>query len=301
MWNQRNGWKAGCALLCCLAVGLGMEMLPEEKTAAEKKPLMEKEGYTLWQGMGEETYLLPLDKIEENGFLTLADGEEEAQSDEVCISVRETVGGYLPVEGDISLRPDVLYALCDMQYDHPLENGVTFIRGYVTSQEQDAWQQEAAKRFGAVHLPASFVREKVPCGGKSEHQLGLAVDVRLKGILNMREKDPLKRNGDGRWLYENMWQYGFVYDADFAACEDIHLRYVGKPHALMMHLLEMNLEEYLSFLQEQKTVTLIRGQAVVACVQCVTEKETEIAVPQGMRRDRSRDNRGHLIICCRAE
>lgn len=302
MKNQMGARKAGCALLCLMLAGASVEMLPEAELTKEKTPLLEKGQYTLWQGLVEDDpYSLPLETIEENGYMVMAEGSDAARCDDVCISVRETVGSYLPVEGDLQLRAEVLYALCDMQFDHSLHEGVAFIRGYVSKAEQDAWQQEAVERHRLVHLPLTMARQKVPSGGKGEHQLGLCVDVRLRGKLNMREKDPLKRNADGLWLYENMWQYGFVYDGDFAACEDIHLRYVGKTHALMMHLLQMNLEEYLAFLQEQKTVTLMRGQDIIACVQCVTEEETDIWAPQGMRRDMSRDNRGNLIIAFRAE
>lgn len=98
-----------------------------------------------------------------------------------------------------------------------------------------------------------------------------------------------------------MWRYGYVYQAEFDGCEAIHLRYVGRGHARMMHILGMNLEEYLSFLRQNKTVTLMHGETMIACVQCVTEEEEYVQIPQGMRREISRDNQGNIILFYSAE
>lgn len=300
MKTSAGSVRAGGALLCFVLLWAGLKMLPEKETRAERIVLCQKDMYTICAGTAGDTYAWPLgDSRQGTGYLFCADGIQPAESAEKCISMRETVGGYVPLEGDVLLRPDALYALCDMQNDYPLREGISFFRGYLTEDEQNIWQAEVWEKY--EKLGAAAVSCPVPDGGKSEHQLGLAVDVQLTGKLDMSEKNPLKRNNTGRWLYENMWRYGFVYDENYDACEDIHLRYVGRGHAGMMHLLGMNLREYLDFLQENKTVTLMHGETMIACVQCVTEGEEWVLLPQGMRKEISRDNRGNIILYCWAE
>lgn len=300
MKTGKGSVQAGSAILCFVMLWAGMRMLPDGKAGKERTVLCRKDVYTIYAGIEGETYPWPLhNSWQDTGYFYCADGIQRAESAEKCISMRETVGSYVPMEGDVLLRPDALYALCDMQNDYPLQEGVRFSRGYMTEAEQNIWQAQAREKYKKLGMPA--VSCPVPAGGKSEHQLGTAVDVQLTGRLNMNEKNPLKRNETGRWLWENMWRYGFVYDADFDGCEAIHLRYVGRGHARMMHLLNMNHEEYLSFLQQNKTVTLMHGETMIACVLCVTEGEETVLLPQGMRREISRDNRGNIILYCWAE
>lgn len=300
MKTGKGSVKAGTAFLCCLMLWAGVQMLPEENEAKEQTVLFRKDVYTLLEGNKGETYTWSLDEPwQDTGYLACADGVQHAGSEEICISMRKTAGGYVPLEGDVLLRPDALYALCDMQNDYPLREGVCFFRGYLTDEEQYGWREEALQRYSQLGMPGSSC--PVPVAGKSEHQLGLAVDVKLTGKLNMAEKEPLKRNETGRWLAENMWRYGFVCDEELNFCDAIHLRYVGKGHAWMMNLLGMGMEEYLIFLQEKKTVTLMHGETMIACVQCVTENASFVTVPQGMRRQMSRDNRGNIILYCWAE
>lgn len=301
MRSEKGCVQAGSALLCCLLMWTGAQIMPENAAEPEPAVLCKSGVYTLYAGMTAETYAWPLyEKEQDTGYLFCAEeGTGAADGGEKCISMRRTVGGYVPLEGDVLLQPDALYALCEMRNDYPLQEGVRFYRGYMTRAEQDAWRAEAIQRYEKLGLPAGCC--PVPEGGKSEHQLGLAVDVKLMGKMNMTEKDPLKRNPAGQWLAENMWQYGFVYDGDFSGCEGIHLRYVGRGHARMMHLLGMNMQEYLTFLQKNKTVTLMHGETMIACVQCVTEGEETVLLPQGMRKEISRDNRGNIILYCWAE
>lgn len=291
---------AGAAFLCFLMLWTGVKMLPDAQTNEARAVLCQHDVYTICQGMAGDAYSWQLcDTWQDTGFLFCADGVQPAKSPETCISMRGTVGGYVPVDGDVLLRPDALYALCDMQNDYSLQEGLRFYQGYVTEDEQNILQAQAKDTYAQLGVPAENC--PVPPGGKSEHQLGLSVDVQLTGKLNMREEDPLKRNKTGQWLLENMWQYGFVYSKDFDGCDAIHLRYVGRGHARMMHMLEMDMEEYLAFLRENKTVTLMRGETMIACVQCVTEGDETVLVPQGMRKEISRDNRGNIILYCWAE
>ena len=83
--------------------------------------------------------------------------------------------------------------------------------------------------------------------GASEHQCGLAVDVRTDehASLNFIKSDA------GRWLAKNAHKYGFIIrypywgeDETGVTYEPWHLRYVGEPHAQIIYRTKIVLEEY---------------------------------------------------------
>jgi LAS superfamily LD-carboxypeptidase LdcB len=83
--------------------------------------------------------------------------------------------------------------------------------------------------------------------GASEHQTGLALDVSSTGSLD----EGFGETAPGIWLARNAHYYGFVirYPATKTHTTGIvyepwHLRYVGLPHAAIMHSRDLTLEEY---------------------------------------------------------
>lgn len=88
--------------------------------------------------------------------------------------------------------------------------------------------------------------------GASDHNLGLAVDF---NYVDNKFEDL-----DGfKWLKENAEDYGFIlrYPKDKEnitkiSYESWHWRYVGEEHAKKMNELNMCLEEYIEYLQNQK-------------------------------------------------
>jgi len=83
--------------------------------------------------------------------------------------------------------------------------------------------------------------------GSSEHQLGLALDVSMDGILSQAFAD----TPAGRWIEEHCYKFGFVirYPRDKTHITNIifepwHLRYVGAPHSTIMKEQALTLEEY---------------------------------------------------------
>lgn len=90
--------------------------------------------------------------------------------------------------------------------------------------------------------------------GASDHNLGLAVD--FNNVDNKFE------DLDGfRWLQKNAENYGFIlrYPKDKEeitkiAYESWHWRYVGEEHAKKMNKLNMCLEEYIEYLENEDTV-----------------------------------------------
>ena len=98
---------------------------------------------------------------------------------------------------------------------------------------------QGAEEQTAKHLAS---REIDP-PGCSEHQLGLAADLR-------GEPD---REGSASWLKDHAWEYGFILRypegkekiTGHLANEE-HYRYVGRDAAEQIHELDITLEEYVS-------------------------------------------------------
>ena len=88
--------------------------------------------------------------------------------------------------------------------------------------------------------------------GASDHNLGLAVDF---NYVDNKFEDL-----DGfKWLKENAEDYGFILrypkdkeDIPKISYESWHWRYVGEEHAKKMNELNMCLEEYIEYLQNQE-------------------------------------------------
>ena len=89
--------------------------------------------------------------------------------------------------------------------------------------------------------------------GCSEHHLGLAFDINVKGTKTFSSTKQYK------WLKENCWDYGFImrYTKEkekitgFTA-EAWHIRYVGVNHAKYMQEHDLCLEEYIEGIEEGK-------------------------------------------------
>ena len=83
----------------------------------------------------------------------------------------------------------------------------------------------------------------VPPPGQSEHELGLAVDLRDEGDTAELTQ---------RWLAENSWRYGFILRYPEGKSEITgrdgnpwHFRYVGQEAARQIVELDITLEEYI--------------------------------------------------------
>lgn len=295
--------RTGLAILMCLTMWVMMQTANVSREETGGEIFAEKDGYRACAALdGEKTEKVRLKNLPpENDFLFLVNEKNTiSEVKEMTTSVRSMVGSFLPLEGDFALRPEVIYALCEMAVDYPLHEGMTFIRGYVSADEQNAWQREAVERYKKVGKTEKEALSLVPCGGCSDHQTGLSVDIRLEGKLSLGKKDWLQRSETGRWLAENMWKYGFVYEKN-AVCEEIHIRYVGKSHAQMMHVLGMELEAYLAFLETKKAAVLYSGDRVILYVKWLEKDETLVSVPEAMPVTLSQDNRGNTILCATAE
>jgi D-alanyl-D-alanine carboxypeptidase len=86
--------------------------------------------------------------------------------------------------------------------------------------------------------------------GHSEHQLGVAVDFKTEGDVDVDEA--WDRTFAGTWIAQHAWEYGFIQSypegAESVTCysyEPWHYRYVGRELAAEIHLSGMTLREFL--------------------------------------------------------
>ena len=83
--------------------------------------------------------------------------------------------------------------------------------------------------------------------GFSEHQTGLAIDLKNTNLKNIRLTED-----NYNWLYNNAYKYGFIIRYEKGKenitgyqFENWHIRYVGKKHAKIIYDNNLTLEEYI--------------------------------------------------------
>lgn len=307
--NKRQKGR-GMKVLFLLLSGMLAFLLCFSPAQEEEKRVSFRDGYGVtegtpsWQG---ETRIYPR-RLLLQGNLMLVSPSHPLPDDFPAPdtrSVRAQVGAFLPAGNETLLNADTVYALCEMQLDCPLEDGAYLTDGALSYAQLEERNRLAFSRYARI-MPLEeamkAARERLPGGNESEHRLGSAVDLTLTGALSLKEENPLCRNFTGRWLSENMWRYGFIQrgfprDGDEVKCENVHIRYVGKVHAAAMHVLDLGLEEYLSYLHRQGGITVLKGDEPWAYVQCVpcTDAFSGI-VPPGAGAEVSADNTGYVIF-----
>jgi D-alanyl-D-alanine carboxypeptidase len=86
--------------------------------------------------------------------------------------------------------------------------------------------------------------------GKSEHALGLALDLISNQYSELDEKQ--QTTAEAKWLAENCYKYGFILryppektNITGIVYEPWHYRYVGEEHAAKITERGITLEEYI--------------------------------------------------------
>ncbi|MBR5231203.1 MAG: D-alanyl-D-alanine carboxypeptidase family protein [Clostridia bacterium] len=220
-------------------------------------------------------------------------------------NVRKLVGLYVPAAQTVNLSEETIYALCDLCAENPL------VRTWITDgmrapSAQYALQNETFEQYRKL-MPASQALNKartdVPDSGKGEHQLSAAFDLKFTGELDWSYPDPLDRSEDGRWLRENAWRFGFIrrYPPEKSSAtgvnnEELHFRYVGREHALIMRIMDWCLEEYLSALERYGGITLERENKTAYVLSVpMGEHGAVFCVPEGYSCSVSADNLGRAV------
>lgn len=308
--EKRFSFSAVLAGICLLMTAAGMMVLLCVRSGAEQQrpPLAQRDGYALSAGapaLAGKTVAWDREALLQ-GTLLLVSPDHPLPKDYPAPStrtIRAMVGAYLPAAEGVPLRQEVIYALCCMQFDHPLDGDVLFFRGAVSAAQQEELRREAFERFSRIYPLTEALRQAqaVPGGGESDHQTGLAVDLALTPPLALGEKDPLRRNAAGQWIDDHLWEYGFLREKE-AACEAIHLRYVGAPHAAALHVLGMDLPAYWALLREERALTLWRKDAPYAYLYCFPCEGTAVlSVPDDADFCFSADNTGWAVAAVAAQ
>lgn len=220
-------------------------------------------------------------------------------------NVRKLVGLYIPAAQDISLSEEAIYALCDLCAVNPLIR-TWIVSGARSPSEQYALQDatfEEYRKLKSTYEALAAARRDVPDSGKSEHQLATSFDLQFTGELDWAYDDALDRCKDGRWLRENAWRFGFIrrYPPEKAGItgvlnEELHFRYVGGVHAMVMQANSWCLEEYLAALHAYGGLTIMQGNENTYVLCCKMDAQGAVfPFPAGYASEVSADNLGYAV------
>ena len=152
----------------------------------------------------------------------------------------------------ILMREEAAKALEEMFAAAKEEMGYQLIAssGYRSYSTQDMVFARKVKNTGSRAKAMLLVAPP----GTSEHQLGLAMDLKCNSVQTLREA--FGRVKEGVWVAENAHRFGFIirYKEEWTeitgySYEPWHVRYVGKEHAQIIYEMDIPLEEYISLLR----------------------------------------------------
>ena len=160
-------------------------------------------------------------------------------------------------KSDIYMDERIIEPFNKMQKDASKENlNIWISSGYRSMERQKVLYEKEIEAFsntGLNHSDAvSKASKSVARPGYSEHNTGLALD--LDGVL-----DSFNQTKEYEWLQLHAQDYGFVLrypkdkqDITKIKFEPWHYRYVGVEHAKKMKELNMCLEEYVQYVNQNK-------------------------------------------------
>ena len=143
--------------------------------------------------------------------------------------------------------------------------------------------------------------EQAMPSGHSEHNHGFAVDVGSS-------QGGIEHSPEGKWLRKQAADYGFILrypknktDITGIKYEPWHFRYVGLPHSIIMSQQDFVLEEYLSYMKEQRFLSFEKdGETYNLYYYPVSESQT-IYVRKNSTYTVSGNNSDGVIITERVE
>lgn len=139
---------------------------------------------------------------------------------------------------------DAWIAMYDACYEATGE-GLLLLSGY-----RDAYTQQYLFDRSVNLRGTPFACQKNAWPGRSEHQLGLAIDITPASETEILDEFATTTTGD--WVNAHCYEYGFVlrYQADYTdstgyGIEAWHYRYVGVEAATAMYEQNISLEDYM--------------------------------------------------------
>lgn len=152
----------------------------------------------------------------------------------------------------ILMREEAAHALEALFAAAREEAGITLYAasGYRSYSTQELIYQRKIKSTGSEAKAQLLVAPP----GASEHQLGLAMD--LKADKNSGLSSAFAKTRAGQWVAENAHRFGFIirYKEEWSditgySYEPWHIRYVGVEHAQIIYEMDIPLEEYIEALR----------------------------------------------------
>lgn len=179
-----------------------------------------------------------------NDWRLIMVNSKNAVPDDYSIELTQLANG---ISVDSRIYPDLQKMFDDMR-----EQGVYPVvsEGYRTNEQQQNMMTQKINGFideGYSKKTARELAEKLVAeAGKSEHELGIALDINADADFSSDE-DVYD------WLAENAYRYGFIlrYPSDKENITGIdyepwHYRYVGAESALQIYSQQITLEEFLN-------------------------------------------------------
>jgi len=163
--------------------------------------------------------------------------------------------------GSIRMRREAAEALEKLFQAAKDEKGYTLvaISGYRSWGQQQAIYKRKIASTGSVAKAGLLVAPP----GASEHQLGLAMDIGIKGNRSLAQH--FGETNEGKWVTENAHRFGFIirYGAEWTkvtgySYEPWHIRYVGPEHAKRLQEMNIPLDTYAEQLRLIKISGMVR-------------------------------------------
>ncbi len=191
-----------------------------------------------------EAYLTKSDSYSESSTLV-----ERANGTDIYLDDTHTVSTRIPtnLQELKETIPSSYTVLVDERIQEPLEElcssineelgsnngcgGLSISTGYVSYENQKALYEDAKTKLG------DNVDSYVAKPGHDEHQLGLAIDFNVVGLLD----DSFYLSEQSDWLKEHAYEFGFI---QIKENECYHYRYVGKEVAKEIYETGITLKEY---------------------------------------------------------
>lgn len=168
--------------------------------------------------------------------------------DDLVVVFEKKNNAYKVKDYTVMIKPVAMDALNDMLLAFNSAKGNNHVMvnsGYRTPEEQGELYQKELNKTGQDYSTL------VARAGYSEHHTGLVVDF-TTDYYNQSDIG----TGDYAWINENCYKYGYINrypegkeSLTLIDNEPWHFRYVGIPHATVMHDRDLCLEEYIDYLK----------------------------------------------------
>ena len=212
------------------------------------------------------SYAAAFDTARDSGLLKLVNKSHSLAADYVPELVELT--GLSDVSNGYKLRHEAAEALYAMFAAMNAEGiNCNVISGYRSYAYQlQLVNEKVAKRVAnGQNRDTAYqqVTMSTAPAGCSEHQMGLAIDFSASTSSSVS----FANTAAGAWLRDHAWEYGFIlrYQEVKTAFTGIvsepwHYRYVGIPHAQIVHHNGWCYEEYINYLHENGSYSLTVGE-----------------------------------------